>query len=62
MTCAYKRSQTSRVATTRKLNDEALTLREAATREKPDLILMDLSLPVLTGWDAAPQPLAEKRY
>ena len=35
---------------------------EAATREKPDLILMDLSLPVLTGWDAAPQPLAEKRY
>ena len=34
---------------------------EAATREKPDLILIVLSLPVLTGWDAAPQPLAEKR-
>jgi CheY-like chemotaxis protein len=28
---------------------------EAALREKPDLILMDLSLPVLTGWDAAQQ-------
>ena len=26
---------------------------EAASREKPDLILMDLSLPVLSGWDAA---------
>src|SRR5918998_145985 len=26
---------------------------EAAGREKPDLILMDLSLPVLSGWDAA---------
>jgi CheY-like chemotaxis protein len=25
----------------------------AAEREKPDLILMDLSLPVLSGWDAA---------
>jgi CheY-like chemotaxis protein len=25
----------------------------AAQREKPDLILMDLSLPVLSGWDAA---------
>ena len=25
----------------------------AATRERPDLILMDLSLPVLSGWDAA---------
>jgi len=24
---------------------------EAAIREKPDLILMDLSLPVLTGWE-----------
>lgn len=28
---------------------------EAAQREKPDLILMDLSLPVLSGWDAARQ-------
>ena len=28
---------------------------EAALREKPDLILMDLSLPVLTGWEAAKQ-------
>lgn len=27
----------------------------AAGREKPDLILMDLSLPVLSGWDAARQ-------
>jgi len=26
-----------------------------AQREKPDLILMDLSLPVLSGWDAARQ-------
>jgi len=26
---------------------------EAARRERPDLILMDLSLPVLSGWDAA---------
>jgi CheY-like chemotaxis protein len=25
----------------------------AAERERPDLILMDLSLPVLSGWDAA---------
>lgn len=25
----------------------------AAARERPDLILMDLSLPVLSGWDAA---------
>jgi CheY-like chemotaxis protein len=28
---------------------------EAARRERPDLILMDLSLPVLSGWDAARQ-------
>jgi CheY-like chemotaxis protein len=28
---------------------------EAAQREQPDLILMDLSLPVLSGWDAARQ-------
>jgi CheY-like chemotaxis protein len=28
---------------------------KAALREKPDLILMDLSLPVLTGWEAAQQ-------
>jgi CheY-like chemotaxis protein len=28
---------------------------ETALREKPDLILMDLSLPVLTGWEAAQQ-------
>jgi CheY-like chemotaxis protein len=27
----------------------------AAEREKPALILMDLSLPVLSGWDAAPR-------
>jgi len=27
----------------------------AAERERPDLILMDLSLPVLSGWDAARQ-------
>jgi CheY-like chemotaxis protein len=26
---------------------------EAAGRESPDLILMDLSLPVLSGWEAA---------
>jgi CheY-like chemotaxis protein len=26
---------------------------EAAIREKPDLILMDLGLPVLSGWEAA---------
>ena len=28
---------------------------EVAQREQPDLILMDLSLPVLSGWDAARQ-------
>ena len=28
---------------------------ESAQREKPDLILMDLSLPVLSGWQAAQQ-------
>src|SRR4051794_40582330 len=28
---------------------------EAATREQPALILMDLSLPVLSGWEAAQQ-------
>jgi CheY-like chemotaxis protein len=28
---------------------------EAALHEKPDLILMDLRLPVLTGWEAAQQ-------
>jgi two-component system, cell cycle response regulator DivK len=28
---------------------------EVAGREMPDLILMDLSLPVLSGWDAARQ-------
>jgi CheY-like chemotaxis protein len=28
---------------------------EAARREKPDLILMDLGLPVLSGWEAAEQ-------
>jgi len=28
---------------------------EAAIREKPDLILMDLTLPVLSGWEAAQQ-------
>ena len=28
---------------------------EAAMREEPDLILMDLSLPVLSGWEAAQQ-------
>ena len=26
---------------------------EVAERERPDLILMDLSLPVIDGWDAA---------
>jgi CheY-like chemotaxis protein len=25
----------------------------AATRDKPDLILLDMSLPVMTGWEAA---------
>ena len=28
---------------------------EAARREKPDLVLMDLSLPILSGWEAARQ-------
>ena len=28
---------------------------EAAIHEKPDLILMDLGLPVLSGWEAAQQ-------
>jgi len=28
---------------------------DAAIQEKPDLILMDLSLPVLSGWEAAQQ-------
>ena len=28
---------------------------EAATREQPALILMDLGLPVLSGWEAAQQ-------
>ena len=28
---------------------------EVATREQPDLILMDLGLPVLSGWEAAQQ-------
>jgi CheY-like chemotaxis protein len=28
---------------------------EAARRERPDLVLMDLSLPVLSGWEAARQ-------
>jgi CheY-like chemotaxis protein len=32
----------------------------AAERERPDLILMDLSLPVLSGWDAAGQLKAGK--
>ena len=28
---------------------------DVATREQPDLILMDLGLPVLSGWEAAQQ-------
>ncbi len=28
---------------------------ETAVREKPDLILMDLSLPIMDGWDATRQ-------
>ena len=28
---------------------------ETAGRERPDLVLMDLSLPVLSGWEAARQ-------
>jgi len=32
---------------------------ETARREKPDLVLMDLSLPVLSGWEAARQIKSE---
>src|SRR3954469_18978178 len=32
---------------------------ETARREKPDIILMDLSLPELDGWSAAPQIRAD---
>jgi two-component system, cell cycle response regulator DivK len=32
---------------------------EMATSEKPDLILMDMSLPVLNGWDATRQIKAD---
>lgn len=34
---------------------------EAARREKPDVILMDLSLPELDGWSAARQIKADKQ-
>jgi len=33
--------------------EDGATGVEAAKRESPDLILMDLSLPVLSGWEAA---------
>ena len=32
---------------------------EKANREKPELIIMDLSLPILDGWDAAKKLKAE---
>ena len=34
---------------------------ETALREKPDLILMDLSMPEMDGWDAAKQLKADER-
>ena len=34
---------------------------ETALREQPDLILMDLSMPEMDGWDAAKQLKADER-
>lgn len=34
---------------------------ELAASEKPDLILMDMSLPVLNGWDATAQIKSDSR-